>query len=134
MTTKIDFSALDDDALDQLARHAKEDAVRTIAKEHMLVRRRRAAARKARKAQADEVARINAAAAAAEPTPSQRAVLRKARKAAVLDALLASIALAHLRIETLETRHSDSLDFHDCGVASIKAALLAAYEAGKAGL
>jgi len=42
-----------------------------------------------------------------------------------------AIAKKHLHIKTLETRNSDSLDFHDLGVWSIKAALLAAYEAGR---
>lgn len=42
------------------------------------------------------------------------------------------IAEKHLRLETLETRRSDSLDFSDQAVWSIKAALQAAYEAGAA--
>jgi hypothetical protein len=41
------------------------------------------------------------------------------------------IAKKHLMIETLEPRNSDSSDFHDCAVWSIKAALEAAYEAGR---
>jgi len=41
------------------------------------------------------------------------------------------IAKEHLFIETLERRGLDDFDFHECGVASIKDALLAAYEAGK---
>ena len=44
---------------------------------------------------------------------------------------VAVIAERHLGIETLETRNTDSLDFHELGVASIKAALEAAYEAGR---
>ena len=40
-------------------------------------------------------------------------------------------AREHLFIETLETRGLDDLDFHECGLASIKEALIAAYEAGK---
>jgi hypothetical protein len=40
------------------------------------------------------------------------------------------IASKHFRIETLESRHSDSLDFHDVSVWSIRAALEAAYLAG----
>lgn len=44
---------------------------------------------------------------------------------------LEAIAKKHLWIETLETRHSDRLDFHEVGVASLKAALQAAFEAGK---
>ena len=47
------------------------------------------------------------------------------------DQILAQIAKDELRLETLETRKSDSLDFHDCAVWSIKAALEAAYEAGQ---
>ena len=49
-----------------------------------------------------------------------------------LDQLLARIALDHLFIETLETRNSDSLDFHDVGVWCVKSALMAAYQAGLA--
>lgn len=40
------------------------------------------------------------------------------------------IAQQKLGIKTLETRNSDRLDFHDCGVASIKSALEAALKAG----
>ena len=47
------------------------------------------------------------------------------------DQILAQIAKDELCLETLETRKSDSLDFHDCAVWSIKAALEAAYEAGQ---
>lgn len=47
------------------------------------------------------------------------------------DQILAQIAKNELHLETLETRKSDSLDFHDCAVWSIKAALEAAYEAGQ---
>ncbi len=46
--------------------------------------------------------------------------------------ILTQIAQQHLRIETLEERKSDSLDFHDLAVWSIEAALKAAYEAGQA--
>lgn len=48
-----------------------------------------------------------------------------------IETLLQRIALDHLFIETLATRHSDRLDFHDVSVWSIKSALLAAYEAGR---
>jgi len=48
-----------------------------------------------------------------------------------LNQLLQQIALDHLFIETLETRNSDRLDFHDVSVWGIKGALLAAYEAGQ---
>lgn len=47
------------------------------------------------------------------------------------DELFTQIAQQHLRIETLTERKSDSLDFHDVSVWGIKAALEAAYEAGK---
>ena len=49
-----------------------------------------------------------------------------------LNKLLAQIAKEHLFIETLETQHSDRLDFHDVAVWAIKSALEAAYAAGKA--
>jgi hypothetical protein len=42
------------------------------------------------------------------------------------------IAKAVLDIETLKTQSMDSLDFHDLAVWQIKAALEAAYKAGKA--
>lgn len=49
--------------------------------------------------------------------------------------LISLIAEKHLRIETLETRNADGLDFHDVAVWSIKDALEAAFEAGrKAGI
>lgn len=51
--------------------------------------------------------------------------------AKTLDQLLQQIALDHLFVETLETRNSDSLDFHDVSVWAIKAALKAAFDAGK---
>lgn len=46
------------------------------------------------------------------------------------DAILADIAQQHFDIETLETRNSDRLDFHDVSVWSIKAALSESYERG----
>ena len=49
-----------------------------------------------------------------------------------LDKLLAQIALDHLFIETLETRHRDALDFQDVSVWGVKSALMAAYQAGLA--
>ena len=52
--------------------------------------------------------------------------------AQTLDALLTRIAQEHLFIDTLETRKSDSLDFHDVSVWGVKEALLAAYQAGLA--
>jgi hypothetical protein len=47
-----------------------------------------------------------------------------------IEQLLTQIAQQHFDIETLETRRSDRLDFHDLSVWSIKAALAAAYQAG----
>ncbi len=46
------------------------------------------------------------------------------------DEMLTVLAIKHLNLQTLETRKSDSLDFSDQAVWSIKAALEAAYEAG----
>ena len=48
-----------------------------------------------------------------------------------IDQLLTEIAKKHLSLETLETRNSDSLDFHDVSVWALKDALQAAYEAGQ---
>ena len=48
------------------------------------------------------------------------------------EALLLEIAAKHFRLETLETRNSDGLDFHDVAVWSIRAALKAAFAAGQA--
>lgn len=47
-----------------------------------------------------------------------------------IDDLLTALAREHLGIEMLETRRSDSLDFHDVGVWGVKNALHAAYQAG----
>jgi hypothetical protein len=47
-----------------------------------------------------------------------------------LNKLLEQIAKEHLFIETLETQHSDRLDFHDVAVWAIKSAMEAAYAAG----
>jgi hypothetical protein len=47
-----------------------------------------------------------------------------------LNKLFAQIAKEHLFIETLETQHSDRLDFHDVAVWAIKSAMEAAYAAG----
>lgn len=45
--------------------------------------------------------------------------------------ILTQIAQKHLYLETLGTRKSDLLDFHDLAVWSIKAALKAAFETGR---
>ena len=47
-----------------------------------------------------------------------------------VEQLLTDIAKKHLNIKTLETRKSDSLDFHDVAVWCLKDALQEAYEAG----
>lgn len=47
-----------------------------------------------------------------------------------LDNIFTLIARKHLGIETLETRHSDSLDFHESAVWEIRDALEAAFKAG----
>lgn len=49
-----------------------------------------------------------------------------------LNELLTKIAQEHLGFETLEERKSDSLDFKDVGVLNVKAALEAAFAAGRA--
>ena len=47
-----------------------------------------------------------------------------------LDQIFALIAEKHLNIENLETRSSDSLDFHDVSVWGVRSALKAAFKAG----
>lgn len=47
-----------------------------------------------------------------------------------LEQLLTQIAQDKLGIETLETRKSDSLDFHDVAVWCLREALEAAFNAG----
>jgi len=47
-----------------------------------------------------------------------------------IDQLLTRIAQQHLRIDTLETRKSDGLDFHDVAVWGVREALEAAFNAG----
>ncbi|MFN3913891.1 MAG: DUF6900 domain-containing protein [Aquabacterium sp.] len=47
-----------------------------------------------------------------------------------LEQLLTQIAQSKLGIETLETRRSDSLDFHDVAVWGLREALEAAFNAG----
>lgn len=45
--------------------------------------------------------------------------------------VLTQIAQSTLHLETLETRNSDSLDFHDLSVGGVRAALEAAFLAGQ---
>lgn len=60
--------------------------------------------------------------------PFDRATLSEQEK----DLELASIAAKHLNVQTLETRNSDDLDFHDdIPVWGIRKALEAAYRAGQ---
>jgi hypothetical protein len=47
-----------------------------------------------------------------------------------IDTLLTQIAQKHLGIDTLQTRHADSLDFHDAAVWCIRDALEVAFKAG----
>jgi len=47
-----------------------------------------------------------------------------------IDTILTLIAQKHLGLDTLETRHADSLDFHDTAVWCIRHALEAAFKAG----
>ena len=47
-----------------------------------------------------------------------------------IESLLTLIAQQHLGIETLQTRSSDHLDFHDTAVWCLKDALEAAFKAG----
>ena len=46
------------------------------------------------------------------------------------ETILTLVAREHLGIETLETRKSDSLDFHDVAVWCLRDALEAAFNAG----
>ena len=47
-----------------------------------------------------------------------------------IETVLTLIAQKHLGIETLQTRNSDRLDFHDTAVWCIRDALEAAFKAG----
>ena len=52
-------------------------------------------------------------------------------KPAAPEALILEIATRHFFVETLETRNSDRLDFHDVAVCAMRAALKEVYEAGR---
>lgn len=54
----------------------------------------------------------------------------KTPKMDALEVMMAEIAKKRFNIDTLEPRHSDSLDFHDVAVWSITDALMDAYQAG----
>jgi len=51
-------------------------------------------------------------------------------KQTTTDKVIESIARVHLHLETLDTRRSDSLDFHELAVWQLRDALEAAYRAG----
>jgi len=55
---------------------------------------------------------------------------KKLTKAEKKNETIETIAF-HMGIETLETRNSDSLDFHDISVSNLKSALEKAFEAGR---
>jgi len=52
-------------------------------------------------------------------------------KPAAPEALILEIATRHFFVETLKTRNSDQLDFHDVAVWAMHAALEDAFEAGR---
>jgi hypothetical protein len=56
---------------------------------------------------------------------------RPTMNAKQLNKLITQIAQQYLMVETLETRHSDALDFHEVTVWQIESALRAAFEAGR---
>lgn len=56
----------------------------------------------------------------------------RTKRERTVDEVLTEIAQRELHIDTLETRKSNSLDFHDVAVWSVRDALLAAYQAGMA--
>lgn len=56
---------------------------------------------------------------------------RKTDPTAARDALILEIAQRRFFLETLETRNSDRLDFHDVAVWALRDALAEAYEAGR---
>ncbi|MET4127979.1 hypothetical protein [Roseovarius sp. MBR-6] len=55
----------------------------------------------------------------------------KTDPAAARDALILEIAQRRFFLETIETRNSDRLDFHDVAVWAIRDALVEAYDAGR---
>jgi len=57
--------------------------------------------------------------------------MTKTTKHTERDAALSEIAKRVLKLETLETRETDSLDFHELAVWKIKQALEEAYRAGQ---
>jgi hypothetical protein len=69
-----------------------------------------------------------------QPTTKEPPMAKKTSPTALspdeIELLFESIALDHLFIETLQTRHRDSLDFRDVSVWGVKSALQAAFDAG----
>ncbi|QDF03384.1 DUF6900 domain-containing protein [Myxococcus xanthus] len=63
-------------------------------------------------------------------TPRKPRSTSTTKPARAPEATLERIASEALNIETLKTRNSDSLDFHDVPVWRLKEALEAAYQAG----
>lgn len=84
---------------------------------------------KARKTEAASIAEHNAQVA-------ERARARKTRRlaaeTAMADAAVTRVAHDILGLDTLETRNSDSHDFREFATWTIREALIAAYNAGKA--
>lgn len=74
-------------------------------------------------------AELAAAAAHAGATASRQATL-PATAIPFMEATVALIARRQLGFEVLHARHADRLDFRDCSVWSIRAALVEAYEEG----
>ena len=68
---------------------------------------------------------------AAEGEAGGRAERAEARRLEERDRALEEIAKSELFIGSLEVRRSDRLDFHECHVERIRAALTAAFEAGR---
>ncbi|WP_343548987.1 hypothetical protein [Ralstonia sp.] len=60
----------------------------------------------------------------------RRATTTSGTTPAHIERELTRIACQHLRIETLEARNSDRLDFHEVSVWSLRDALQAAFDAG----
>ncbi|WP_404364451.1 DUF6900 domain-containing protein [Corallococcus coralloides] len=63
-------------------------------------------------------------------TPRKSRPVGTAKPDPALEETLERIAHETLNIETLKTRNSDSLDFHEVAVWRLKEALNAAYQAG----
>ena len=68
---------------------------------------------------------------AAEGEAGGRAERAEAHRLKERGRALEEIAASELFIRTLENRRSDRLDFHECHVEQIRAALTAAFEAGR---